>query len=334
MSRFPWFFPVFLFFITACSSGPKEISGPGKSILLECPPGTDSASLNQVISILSSRLADADIDEDEFSVSKAGDRIEVRISNEAKYDPHEIRRILQSRGLLVFRETVEIGGFMGGINDASKAWRRMRGIASDSILPGQQDKPIRFFDLLYPPFNPASITDYNAMTPFMEMPVVGYAEARDTSAISRILQQDSLRAYLPSSVEFCWSSVPNEGVDGRPLYALLAVSAKENSDLSIDSLEKVSLDKSEMDGGRLMLTMNFYAADKMLWARMTKANIGRDIAICVDDQIYSYPRVQSEITGGVSTITGPDEKTMRRLEAVMRSKSLPVQVRIVEEKAF
>ena len=134
--------------------------------------------------------------------------------------------------------------------------------------------------------------------------IVAYANARDTAEVNRYLAMPEVQAELPKDLRLKWGVAPSDldASDKYDQYGKPAVNMSMNS-----------------DGSRR-------------WAQLTKQNIGHSIAIVLDDYVYSAPRVNSEITGGNSEITGnftPEQS--KDLANVLKSGKMPAPAHIVQE---
>ena len=104
-----------------------------------------------------------------------------------------------------------------------------------------------------------------------------------------------------------WSVNPSEYVQGENVYELVAIKADSrdgSAPLDGGSVTDARVEYNETQGGEPSVSMTMNAEGANTWARLTKDNIGRQIAIVLDGTVYSYPNVLGEITGGVSSITG------------------------------
>ena len=143
-------------------------------------------------------------------------------------------------------------------------------------------------------------------------PVVGYALAKNRETIDSLLSSSEARATLPSNLKLRWEVKPqevqfNDTVTGkqRPaeLYRLIALKTS-NGKPALDGscVVAASADVDNFQGNVVSMTMDHEGA--VQWARITANNIGKSIAILLDDVVYSFPNVNNAIEGGRSQITG------------------------------
>ncbi len=171
-------------------------------------------------------------------------------------------------------------------------------------------------------------------------PLVGYALVQDTSKVNAYLQMDQVRALFPKNVRFLWGVKPlpqRELEDGtqskQEIYELVAIKVTTHdgrAPLEGDVITNASKSVTPQGGYEVSMRMN--AEGSNVWARLTKANIGKSIAVVLDGYVYSYPNVNSEIPNGSSSISGDfDAKEAEDLANILKSGKLPAPARIVED---
>ncbi|MDR1332328.1 MAG: protein translocase subunit SecDF [Tannerella sp.] len=166
-------------------------------------------------------------------------------------------------------------------------------------------------------------------------PVVGYALKNDMDTISKYLDMPQVKAVLGRDLMFKWGVKPFDE-EGR-LYQLFAIKISNRDGLPAlggDVITNAVADFSQQQIGRsepqVSMTMNAEGAKN--WARLTKANIGGCVAIILDDMVYSAPRVNEEIPGGRSQISGNfTTEEAKDLANVLKSGKMAASVNIVQE---
>ena len=163
-------------------------------------------------------------------------------------------------------------------------------------------------------------------------PVVGYAAAKNRDAISEMLALAYEKKALPSSVKFLWGAKPiNESSDMYELYAIRITTRDGSALLDGGVITDARQDFSNNGGNEISMTMNNEGARE--WKRITGDNIGRCVAIVLDDLVYSAPTVQNEISGGRSSITGQFTlEEAKDLANILKSGKLPAPAIIVQEE--
>ena len=164
---------------------------------------------------------------------------------------------------------------------------------------------------------------------------IGYAHYADTAQINKIFSMPQIKQLFPPEFKPMWTVKASEMDANGNIFELVAIKATSRDG------------KAPLDGGvvtdarvqygntgaspQVSMSMNTEGAN--IWARMTKENIGRQIAIVLDGMVYSYPNVQNEITGGSSQITGNFTlEEAEDLANVLKSGKLPAPATIIQEQ--
>ncbi|HJD77328.1 MAG TPA: protein translocase subunit SecD, partial [Bacteroides reticulotermitis] len=164
-------------------------------------------------------------------------------------------------------------------------------------------------------------------------PVVGYAIAKDTAEVNKYLALPEVRAELPKDLHLKWGVSAAEFDKKGQTYELYAIKSTERNGKAPMEGDVVTDAKDEYDQyskPAVSMVMNSDGARR--WAQLTKQNIGRSIAIVLDNYVYSAPNVNTEITGGRSQITGhftPEQA--KDLANVLKSGKMPAPAHIVQE---
>ncbi|MEO6882691.1 MAG: protein translocase subunit SecDF [Bacteroidia bacterium] len=164
-------------------------------------------------------------------------------------------------------------------------------------------------------------------------PVVGYARIIDTSVVNQYLSNPKIKAIFPPNIRFLWTFKPfNKEGTALQLVAIKITSRDGKAPLSGDIITDASKEFDQKGGGNPQISMTMTAEAAQTWRRLTKDNIGKSIAIVLDNSVYSFPTVQAEIAGGVSQITG--NFTVREaddLVNILKAGKLPAPAHIVQE---
>ena len=165
---------------------------------------------------------------------------------------------------------------------------------------------------------------------------IGYAAATDTAKINKLLAMPQVKDILPAEFKAMWSVKPSEYFNTDNIFELVAIKASSRDgkaplDGGVVTDARVQYENAR--GGEPSVSMTMNAEGANTWARLTKENIGKQIAIVLDGTVYSYPTVQGEITGGSSSITGHfDVEEATDLTNVLKSGKLPAPATIVQEQ--
>ncbi|MCF8296530.1 MAG: hypothetical protein K9J13_03210 [Saprospiraceae bacterium] len=168
-------------------------------------------------------------------------------------------------------------------------------------------------------------------------PVSGRAEKNDKDYIDSLLNIESIRNLFPKDLKFFWTARPIKDFNGEvsSTYELVSLRMERNGEASLggDYITDVRQAFSSNSGNEILIEMNANGARK--WLKLTKENIGKSIAIVIDDCVYSYPTVQSEISGGRSSITGDFSlEEAKDIACIMKSGRLPINVRVINQKTI
>ena len=162
---------------------------------------------------------------------------------------------------------------------------------------------------------------------------IGYAHYADTAKINKYLSMPQVRGIFPPEFKPMWS-VKGSKWAGENIFELVAIKAtSRDGKAPLDGGAVTDARVQYGNNGNPEVSMSMNAEGANTWARMTKDNIGRQIAIVLDGMVYSYPTVQNEITGGSSQITGDfTVEESEDLANVLKSGKLPAPATIIQEQ--
>jgi SecD/SecF fusion protein len=162
-------------------------------------------------------------------------------------------------------------------------------------------------------------------------PVVGYAALKDTAKVMAYLNRKDVKALLPPRIKFFWDAKPYDTKgEFLQLFAINVTNRDGFAPLEGDVITDAR--KSADPLGNPEVTMAMNAEGAKTWKNLTKENIGKSIAIVLDNLVYSAPNVQSEISGGRSSISGRfTVEESEDLANVLKAGKLPAPARIIEE---
>ena len=164
--------------------------------------------------------------------------------------------------------------------------------------------------------------------------VVGYAAKRDMDAISELLESPEAKEVLPSDLRLKWGVKGIGEGSSSNVYELYAIKVTErNGHAPLEGDVVTDATDTYDQHGRPCVSMKMNVDGARRWAALTKANLKRCVAIVLDDNVYSAPTVQTEITGGNSEITGNfTAEDTRDLANVLKSGKMPAPAKIVSEE--
>ena len=230
-------------------------------------------------------------------------------------DPERVRKLLQGTASLEFWPT-----FMANEIDlyaADAALAERLGTTDDSTA------------VAHPLLSVLSPSGYNSAC-------LGFAAAVDTATVSQYLKM--VADELPVGFRGMWTVKPSEMIKDGSYYELVAIKANTSDgkaplDGGYVTNAEVEYGGARQGSGNPSVSMRMNAEGASIWARLTKENIGKQVAIVLDGLIYSYPTVQNEITGGNSSITGNfDVQEAQDLANVLQSGKLPAPATIIQEQ--
>ena len=276
-------------------------------------------------------------------------------------EPDRVRKLLQGSANLEFWETYELGEIyepLVAANNVIRDSNKSAGVAkpataSDSTVAkadtvkavAENDKLLAKLGKKDTTSQSKSAAEWKKEYPLFSIlqinqtqsgvgagPVVGYAHGRDTAAVNSYLNSKRVRDVLPRDLKFVWTV---NSIDKKtPLFQLIAlkVTSRDGKPVLQGDVITDASDDFQQSTGSAKVNMTMNAEGAKTWARLTKENMGRSIAIVLDGFAYSFPRVQSEITGGSSEITGNfTAAEAKDLANVLKSGKMPAPCHIVQE---
>ena len=166
--------------------------------------------------------------------------------------------------------------------------------------------------------------------------IVGYALARDTADVNTVIYSEIAQQILPAELKLRWGAKAEDFGTGShgdvfALYALKITEPNGRAPLEGDVITSAKDDFDQMGHPSVSMEMNSDGARR--WSQITKMNLGKAVAIVLDDAVYSAPRIQSQIDGGRSQITGNFTiEDTKDLANTLNSGKMPAPTRIVQEE--
>jgi SecD/SecF fusion protein len=286
-------------------------------------------------------------------------------------DPVRVRKLLQGTASLEFWETYEnseIFPFLQQANvkikeikDAEAALKKGDAVATiepvvsdaktDELLADEATSQDELIDLikseadsteisegdwskefpLFAKLNPST----NQQGQLLGGPTVGFAHYRDTAQINAFLNLPQVKQILPRDLRLLWTNKPVRWDKSNNMYELVAIKVtnREGNPPLDGGVITDARDDFGSTSGESEVSMSMNAEGAKIWARLTADNVGRSIAIVIDDYVYSSPKVNQEIRGGRSSITGGFTiNEAKDLANVLKSGKLPAPARIIHEE--
>lgn len=272
-------------------------------------------------------------------------------------EPERVRKLLQGSASLEFWETYNLTEIYPALEKANAAVREyVASTTTENVVAeaAKTEEPASAIDSLSaalaqdvnaqadsiaqveqfaknnPLFSKLLINNYQGQLGYG--PAIGAVSIRDTATVMNYLNLRQVKEVLPRDLAFRWTVKP---VDEKGLYYQLVAIKITNRDGKAPLGGNVIVDAREnlsQISANYTVSMSMNPEGAKTWARLTKENIGRSIAIVLDDMVYSYPNVNTEITGGQSEISGNfTAQEAKDLANVLKSGKMPAPSRIIQE---
>jgi SecD/SecF fusion protein len=286
--------------------------------------------MNTAAKIISKRLNNSfGIPQESMKLDVAENQISLTISKADTSKIASIKEIITGYARMEFWETYENAEIMGYLSKANNLLREMKTVA-DVKNANTQDEFIAqnpLLGILKP-----RITAQGEPLPSC---MIGLASGTDTAKVNRYMQMPEIKSLLPCELKLMWSRNPHKYDPSKTLYELHAIKvttqdgkAPLDGSVIISSKPITGPSKSDI---KIDLAMN--AEGTSTWARITRENVNRCIAVVLNGYVRSYPRVMDEISEGNTEITGDfTAEEANDLASIFNSGSLPFELKIVEEQ--
>ena len=290
------------------------------------------------------------------SIQKIGNSGRILVELPGVKEPERVRKLLQGTASLEFWETFTNQVISGYLAEANA---KLAEILSDEAVPAAEETPAAETETETKPEgedivnaeisqNQASDSDLEAykkqnplfavLTPsqYTGGACIGFSSGVDTAKVNRYLSMPQIAEIFPAEFIPMWTVKPSEQFESDNIFELVAIkSTSRNGRAKLDGgvVTDARVVYDHGTNGEPSVSMSMNAEGANIWARMTGDNVGRQIAIVLDGMVYSYPNVNSAITGGQSSITGnftPEEAT--DLVNVLKSGKLPAPATIIQEQ--
>ena len=285
------------------------------------------------------------------NIQKVGNTGRILVELPGVKEPERVRKLLQGTASLEFWTTYETSEIFQYMNEANQLLAQINAEDSDetetpAAEPAASDSTDILAEELEAQAADAEFADYQKNNPLfavlippvdqtgsvMRGATMGYAHFSDTAKVNKILNMPEVKALFPEDLIPMWSVKPFDNNQ----YELVAIKASLNGEAALrgERDQKFITDaRVQYNGASPEVSMSMSAEAAKVWARLTRDNINRQIAIVLDNMVYSHPVVNTEITGGNSQISG--NFTLEEAEDlvnVLKSGTLPAPAKIVQEQ--
>ena len=269
-------------------------------------------------------------------------------------DPKRVRKLLQGTAQLEFWETYNFSELYNYFDEANKRLaeinKALEGtteekeeeannedepalLANDSLKA--QEEALEEMRSNFPIYNyltPSYYQNEAGQTFPAQTARVGMALVKDTANINRMLKQ--VMNVFPRNVRFAWCVKPNvDATTGTEYIDLVALKTSRDNKAALGGEVIVDARQDYDQNGRVEVTIQMNSEGAKAWKRLTGENIGKQVAIVLDNYVYSYPVVNDEIPSGRSSISGGDMtvEEAQDLANILKAGKLPAPARILEE---
>ena len=318
-------------------------------------------AISNTFNVLQKRIDQFGVAQPNIQLDKTKGIITVELPG-VKDDPERVRKYLQATANLQFWEVYNIGELDKSFTDAEKALKDYYAGApvtkDTAAAPPEAAKATdttksatigelvkaktptkadsnkisgKSFFTIFQPIPPQQ--DEQGRMSFA--PNLGYIAGRDTAVFNEYMALDNVRSQFPGNVRFAFGipETNDKGVksDIVALYALKTVEGSDKARLEGDGVQQASQDYD--DRGRAAIKMIMTKQGERIWGELTTNNVGKPIAIVLDNNVYSAPNVINPITTGNSEISGNFTiEEAQDLANILQSGKLPAPAKIVQEQ--
>lgn len=274
------------------------------------------------------------------SIQRLGNTGRILVELPGVKEPERVRKLLQGTASLEFWTTFENSEIYPFLAEANQTLAELAG--DEETKTSSEAKSVVESEIEAQNSN-AEFEAYKKNNPLFAVlqpsqsqrgACIGYANASDTAKVNSYLK--ATKDIFPIEFRPMWSVKPVSGLGADNIYELVAIKASSrdgNAPLDGSAVTDARVSYATQNGGNPTVSMSMNAEGANTWARLTKDNIGKQIAIVLDGTVYSYPVVNTEITGGNSEISGNfDIEEATDLTNVLKSGKLPAPATIVQEQ--
>ena len=282
------------------------------------------------------------------NIQKLGNSGRILVELPGVKEPERVRKLLQGTASLEFWATYDNAEVEGYLAEANATLANLLADAEETVAteeaPAAEADTLLAAELQQNQNDAAAEAAYRKQNPLFALlqpsgargnACIGYANYADTALVNKYLSMPQIKALFPPEFKPMWTVKASQWIPGENTFELVAI--KSTSRDGKAPLDGGSVTDARVQygntGGNPEVSMSMNSEGANTWARMTKDNIGKQIAIVLDGMVYSYPTVQSEISGGSSQITGNFTlEEAEDLANVLKSGKLPAPATIIQEQ--
>ena len=282
------------------------------------------------------------------NIQKLGNSGRILVELPGVKEPERVRKLLQGTASLEFWTTYDNAEVEAYLAEANATLAELLADTEEAVVeetPATEGDSLLEAELQQAENEVANEAAYRKQNPLFSVlqpsgargyACIGYANYADTAQVNKYISMAQARGIFPPEFRAMWSVKPSQAFAGNEnIYELVAIKAasrdgKAPLDGGVVTDARVSYGNT---GGNPSVSMSMNAEGANVWARLTKDNIGKQVAIVLDGMVYSYPTVNSEISGGSSEISGNFTlEEAEDLANVLKSGKLPAPATIIQEQ--
>ncbi|MFZ0473397.1 MAG: protein translocase subunit SecDF, partial [Bacteroidales bacterium] len=271
-------------------------------------------------------------------------------------DPQRVRDLLQGTANLEFWETYENSEVIGYLAQANEYLKTIQPaettVAKDTVAVADTTAEKSLIDIVSSDTTAVSessnLEEFTRQNPLFGLlrpnvsqdgqPVpgclIGFTAGKDTAKVNAYLKMNQVKALFPRELKFYWSQNPYKYDDTKTLYELhsVKITTRDGRAPLTGDVVTSARPSTGVTGSDIKVDFSMNGEGAKTWQRMTRDNIGRCIAVVLDDYVRSYPRVQNEISGGNTEITG--DFTLEEAEDlanILKSGKMPAPAHIISD---
>lgn len=336
-------------FATAANRGRISLESSDSDILAIIDTEVENA-IDRSFNILRTRIDRFGTSQPNIQRIAGSGRIQIELPGADNQE--RVRNLLQGVAKLQFWEVLELNEYGGAIETINTTWvadqkasKSTTTVSSDSTatestasdsaaVVSPEDSLRNALEKQLEQIDPANAT--GTVSPLITLMKANYGlvyDVRDTVIINRILKNERYKSFLPRDLKLLWGVKPTTAEDGTEVLELYAIKLNKGSEQAPLEGDVVTDARQTLDQtSRPAVSMQMNAEGARKWRKLTSENVGRRIAVVLDDYVYTAPMVNGEIPNGQSEISG----NFTLLEAqdlanILKSGSLPAPTQIVEE---
>ena len=279
------------------------------------------------------------------NIQKLGNSGRILVELPGVKEPERVRKLLQGTASLEFWTTYTYNEIESYLVEANNALAQMQAVTGEVVADAkategddllaeelQQNAEDAVAEAQYRQQNPLfSVLQLSGAT---GSACIGYAHYADTAQINRYFEMPQIKQLFPREFQPKWAVKASEFFEGGNIFELVAIkSSSRDGKAPLDGGSVADASVQYGNNGEINVSMTMNTEGANTWARLTRDNVGKQIAIVLDGMVYSYPNVINEITGGNSQITGNFTlEEAEDLANVLKSGKLPAPATIIQEQ--